>query len=147
VKRADDSVPFHAMMGMATRDLTVEDYGRLVALWEEAGLPHRPHGRDRRDRVARAIRESRSSYLAAMDGETLLGAVVATDDGRRGWINRLAVRPEVAAAEARLEARGIRIISCLIERDNDASPELFAALGYACWDGIVYHAKRLGPDA
>jgi ribosomal protein S18 acetylase RimI-like enzyme len=83
--------------------------------------------------------------------------VVATDDGRKGWINRLAVSPEarrggiakalVGAAEAVLAARGILIISCLIEGENEPSLGLFASLGYARQDDIVYHARRLDPEA
>jgi len=142
---------------MQIRELTIDDYDRLVGVWREAGLPYRPSGRDRHDRVAQEMADSRSAFLAAEEGGTILGVVVATHDGRKGWINRLAVVPHarrlgvaaslVAAAEERLAAQGLRIIACLIETENSASLSLFAALGYARLDGIVYHAKRLDPDA
>lgn len=51
------------------------------------------------------------------------------------------------AAEERLAAQGIRIIACLIERENEASLCLFGRLGYTRWDDIAYLAKRLDPDA
>ncbi len=144
-------------MRMEIRRLGISDYDRLTALWERAGLPYRPRGRDRRDRVAKELEGGRCAYLGAeRDGE-LVGAVVATDDGRKGWINRLAVSPEarrsgiakalVGAAEAVLAARGILIISCLIEGENEPSLGLFASLGYVRQDDIVYHARRLDPDA
>ncbi len=142
---------------MRIRDLTADDYDGLIAVWNAAGLPHRPGGRDRRDRVAREMADSRTAFLAAMEGEAIVGVVVATHDGRKGWINRLAVVPSarrrgvagalVAAAEERLTAQGIRILACLIETENDASLELFSRLGYLRADDIAYLAKRLDPDA
>jgi ribosomal protein S18 acetylase RimI-like enzyme len=142
---------------MQIRELTIDDYDRLIGVWREAGLPCRPSGRDRRDRVAQEMADSRSAFLAAEENGSILGVVVATHDGRKGWINRLAVVPHarrlgvaaslVAAAEERLAAQGLRIIACLIENENDASLALFATLGYARLDDIVYHAKRLDPDA
>jgi N-acetylglutamate synthase len=139
------------------RDLSIDDYDRIAALWEQAGLPFRPRGRDRRDRVEMEMAASRSVYLGAEHDGELVGVVVATDDGRKGWINRLAVKPTarrrgvaralVAAAEARLSARGILIIACLIELENVGSLELFADLGYVRADHIAYVAKRLDPDA
>jgi ribosomal protein S18 acetylase RimI-like enzyme len=142
---------------MQVRELTVDDYDQLIEVWKEAGLPYRPSGRDRRDRVAREMASPNSAFLAAEEKGVILGVVVATHDGRKGWINRLAVIPRarrrgiagslVAAAEEWLAEQGLLIIGCLIERENDASLSLFGQLGYARWDEIVYHAKRLDPDA
>jgi N-acetylglutamate synthase len=142
---------------MQIRELSPDDYERLLSLWQHAGLPHRPRGRDRRDRVEREMDDARSAFLGVEEGGVLMGAVLVTHDGRKGWINRLAVDPAVrregiatalvAASEQRLADQGIRIISCLIERDNEASLSLFARLGYARHDEIAYLAKRLDPDA
>ncbi len=139
------------------RNLTIQDYDPLVAVWREAGLPYRPRGRDRRDRVGREMVAGTSAFLGAEESGTLVGVVVATHDGRKGWINRLAVVPSarrggaaralVAAAERHLESQGLLIIACLVEADNDASLSLFSSLGYRRVDDIVYFAKRLDPDA
>jgi|GEM_PF-3309845 len=47
------------------RELTVNDYDALVALWKEAGLPFRPNGRDQRERIAREITGPCSIFLVA----------------------------------------------------------------------------------
>jgi ribosomal protein S18 acetylase RimI-like enzyme len=83
----------------------------------------------------------------------LVGAVIATHDSRKGWINRLAVDPEyrrrgygsrlVEAAEAHLRAQGLSIIAILIERGNDASFALFQGAGYLdAGSDIHYLTKR-----
>ncbi len=138
--------------GITIRDLRIEDYKDLIALWEKAGLPSRPRGRDSREEIRRQLAQPMVLYLAAeVDGQ-LVGAVLGTHDGRKGWINRLAVAPThrrlgigrrlVAEVEQRLEEQGIQIIACLIEDWNEASLEVFERLGYERHRDIYYLSKR-----
>jgi ribosomal protein S18 acetylase RimI-like enzyme len=138
------------------RDLKPEDYDELVALWEASGLPYRPLGRDRRDRMAREMEGDSAVFLAAEEDGALIGVVLGTHDGRKGWINRLAVHPEhrsrgigtalVAAVEAKLHERGIEIVTCLIERWNEGSAAFFERIGYVPHPDIAYYSKRRSPD-
>jgi GNAT superfamily N-acetyltransferase len=64
-----------------------------VRLWQESGLPYRPDGRDRRERIARELAGPCSTFLAAEEDSRLVGAVLGTQDGRKGWINRLVMAP------------------------------------------------------
>ena len=141
---------------MRIRDLEATDYDELVTLWEAAGLPYRPRGRDARDRIAREIEGGCSVFLAAEEGDELVGAVLGTHDGRKGWINRLAVRPEyhgrgigralTDAVERRLHEIGIEIVTCLIEDWNEGSMAFFERLGYLPHREIRYYSKRRSPD-
>ena len=92
-----------------------------------------------------------------LDGE-LIGVVVATHDGRKGWINRLAVDPDhrrrnhasrlVATAEAVLREQGIHVIAALVESDNLGSLALFRKMDYVETEsGIHYLTKRDSEDA
>jgi ribosomal protein S18 acetylase RimI-like enzyme len=137
---------------MEIRELSIEDYDSMIALWKEAGLSHRPEGRDSRKEVERQINEFGDLFLGAFEGGDLVGVIMGTDDGRKGWINRLAVLPGhqrqgvalelIPAIEAALKARKRRIISILIEPPNEASVALFEKAGYKTWDGMVYLSKR-----
>jgi ribosomal protein S18 acetylase RimI-like enzyme len=91
------------------------------------------------------------------DGK-LVGAVIATHDGRKGWINRLAVDPDyrrrgyagtlIEAAERVLREQGLRVIAALVESDNRASLALFRRLGYVDAGGDVHYlSKRESNDA
>ena len=141
---------------MRIRDLVPADYDTLVLLWEDAKLPYRPKGRDRREQIAREIAGPCSVFLAAEEDDELVGAVLGTHDGRKGWINRLVVSPGhrkrgigyalVAEVERRLEARGIEIVTCLIERWNDGSKKFFERIGFVEHDECSYYSKRKNPD-
>lgn len=145
------------MADIQYRELTGDELALLGPLWEASGLSHRPAGRDTIENLRSQRQGNASGFLGAFDGGTLIGAVVATHDGRRGWINRLAVYPHyrgkgiakklIAAAESALQRQGLRIIAALIEDDNVASRTLFAQAGYEFLPEILYYSKRESSDA
>ena len=128
------------------------DYDALVSLWERGGLPYRPDGRDARAAIAREIDGNASIFLAAESEGRLIGAVLGTHDGRKGWINRLVVAPErqregiaralVEAVVERLSERDIRIVTCLIEDWNRTSARFFESLGFVRHEEIAYYSRR-----
>ena len=137
---------------MKIRDLSLADYDALVLLWKRGGLPYRPHGRDAREKIGRELAGDSAVFLAAEIEGQLVGAVLGTHDGRKGWINRLVVAPEcrregiaralVDAVTERLAARGIHIVTCLIEDWNTASAEFFESLGFIRHEDIAYYSRR-----
>ena len=143
--------------GLEIREFRIEDYDRVMALWVEGGLPLKPQGRDSRENIAHQIGLSNVRFLVAEDGPggRVIGAVLATHDGRKGWINRLAVDLSVrrkgigaklvGAAESWLESQGMDILACLIEEDNAVSMAVFEKLGYKKHPEIIYFAKRKYP--
>lgn len=150
---SDDSKP----EGLMIRGFRIEDYDRVMELWAEGGLPLKPQGRDSRENIAKQIRQPNVLFLVADEGEgsRVIGTVMATHDGRKGWINRLAVdvalRKQgigarlVREAERRLAALGMDILACLIEDDNAVSMAVFEKLGYKKHPEIIYFAKRKYP--
>ncbi len=143
--------------GVTIRALGMGDYDAVLRLWAEAGLPFRPLGRDSPASMAVQLQRSTAFLLAAeLEGE-LVGVVLGTHDGRKGWINRLAVRPGlrrrgiarllVREVEARMAAAGLEVIAALIETANGASLTFFRELGYIHDDEIEYVSKRRSVDA
>jgi len=141
------------------RQLGMDEYDKLLALWQRAGLHSvRPRGRDSRASLARQLASGVQTILGVeVDGQ-LVGAVVATHDSRKGWINRLAVDSDhrrqahgarlIAAAEEVLREQGIHVIAALVESGNTASLALFRKTGYGEIDtGIHYLTKRDSDDA
>jgi ribosomal protein S18 acetylase RimI-like enzyme len=140
------------------RRLSLSDYERWMSVWQRAGLHSvRPNGRDSRAAFERQLAGGTHTVLGLERNGDLVAVVLVTHDGRKGWINRLAVVPEwrgrgyakrlVAEAELVLQAEGMTVIAALIEPGNEASLELFMALGYVETEGMHYLSRRDSPDA
>jgi ribosomal protein S18 acetylase RimI-like enzyme len=137
---------------MKIRSLTIADYDQIVALWKHAALPFKPLGRDRKGAVQAQMAADPDFFLGAFEEKRLVGAVVATSDGRKGWINRLAVDPDfrrlgvaeklILEAENVLHKHGIRMFCALIDDDNKVSKKLFKKCGYKEHRDIVYFRKK-----
>jgi ribosomal protein S18 acetylase RimI-like enzyme len=135
----------------------IDDYDRVMDLWAAGGLPLKPQGRDSRESIAKQIGFPHVRFLVARDGEggLVVGTVLATHDGRKGWINRLAVAAAlrrrgigarlIRAAEEWLASEGMDILAGLIEDGNVVSISVFEALGYKKHPEIIYFAKRKYP--
>lgn len=91
-------------------------------------------------------------FLGAEVEGKLVGVIVASSDGRKGYLNRIAVDPDyrgqgiaqrlTLAAEDVLRQEGIKIITLLVERDNIPSIQLAHKLGYVQHPDIIYFSKR-----
>lgn len=139
------------------RKLQPRDYDRIMSVWNEAGLSHRPEGRDSRENVTSEMMERPDFFIGAFDGGELIGTVLGTFDGRRGCVNRLAVvsgyrRSGVAQrlinlCEDELRKAGAKVIFCLIEERNLPSLALFQKMGYELHKNIHYLSKRDHPKS
>ena len=138
------------------RDMTMADYDAVTRVWMEAGLTYRPRGRDRREKMQVEMERDGALFVVAEAAGEVVGVVLGTHDGRRGWINRLAVKPAyqrrgvavrlVQAVEQRADALGIDIVAALIESDNAAALAFFRAIGYLHSSEVEYFSKRRSPD-
>lgn len=114
-------------------------------------------GRESEGAFRRQIARFPDLYLAATDGDRIVGVVLGSHDHRKGWINRVAVLPEyqrrgvaaslVTACDEAIRAGGIEIVSALVEQGNNASYALFEKLGYQSDVPVRYYRKLSHPDA
>ena len=143
-------------MEKTIRRLTIDDYEDMLRVWSVAGLPFKPNGRESRAMLAAEISRDHCAAFGVFDGARLVGLTLVNYDGRRGWINRLAVDPDyrglglatelIKMSEEFLSHFG-EVIACgLIEEMNSPSMELFARNGYTCMRSITYWSKRPRPD-
>jgi ribosomal protein S18 acetylase RimI-like enzyme len=138
------------------RTLSPNDYNAITEVWEKAGLPFKPFGRDSREDVQRQMAVDPEMWLGCFEDDKLVGVVIGTYETRKGWLNRLAVIPEfqgkgcakalVEEMERLLRARGLRIFAVLIEDGHDASLALFRKAGYEVHEKISYLRKRDSPE-
>ncbi len=144
-------------MAQEIKRLTVKDFDEIIRIWLEAGLPFKPRGRDSREMIAREMANPNCAFFALFLDEKMIGVVIANFDGRRGWINRLAIVPEhrgldlaaklIEASEEFLRSVGALVICALIEEINYPSISCFQSNGYNCEQEIKYFTKRPSRDA
>jgi N-acetylglutamate synthase len=137
---------------VSIRPLKEGELDAMRKMWRAAGLPYRPKGRDSLQNLEKQRRSAPGYFLGAFKGGRLIGVSLVTDDGRKGWINRLAVRPDeqrkgvatllVSESETILRRKGIRLLCTHIELGHDGSFALFKKLGYRVENEIVYLTKR-----
>jgi ribosomal protein S18 acetylase RimI-like enzyme len=146
------------------RPFRPDDTAAVVALWEACGLL-RPWNDPRRD-IARKVAEQPELFLVAEqpdqpeqpehdDERTVVGVGMAGYDGHRGWVNYLAVRPDLqgsglgrafmAEFERLLTERGCPKVNVQVREGNEQVLGFYASLGYAP-DRAVSLGKRLIAD-
>ncbi len=134
------------------RPLKASELQVMIGVWKASDLPYKPKGRDSLGNLRAQQRSDPELFLGAFRGTKMVGVVLASDDGRRAWINRLAVLPEarrlrvasalVDRAEQTMRKRGRRLFCVQIEADNDLSTQFFERAGYRHEHEIFYFTKR-----
>ena len=137
---------------MRIRSATVADAPQLIELWTAAGLKFRPE--DVPAELAAVLARDSDLVLVSEDAAGLTAAVFGTFDGRRGWVNRLATRPDLrgqghassvlAELELRLGAKGCQKVNLLVEPDNEQVTGFYRRYGYA-EDELIFMEKWLSP--
>ena len=132
--------------------LTETEIPEMIEVWKASGLPYKPRGRDSLKNLKAQRNHDPELFLGAFLGTKLVSVVLASDDGRRAWINRLAVIPEarglgaalalVRRAENIMRSRGRRLFCVQIEEGNDESIRFFQHAGYRLEHEIHYYTKR-----
>jgi ribosomal protein S18 acetylase RimI-like enzyme len=118
--------------------LTEEDVPAALALWQEAFGELKPE--DAPERLARTLRANPGLSVAARAQGRLVGSVIATTDGRRGFLYHVAVaapqrRRGIAAALVREAVRrllgaGLDVVHLRVEPGNAAARSLYRSLGF-----------------
>ena len=119
-------------------------------LWEASGL--RFDASAVRAELAGVLERDPLVLVEVDDDGVIVGSVFGTFDGRRGWVNRVAVAPArrgrgiatglLAGLERRLAAIGCPRVNLLVESDNAEVRAMYAKLGYQGHE-LIFMTKRL----
>lgn len=129
----------------------VEDRrAEVVALWRACGLVVSTGDPD--GDIDRKLSYQPELFLIALVEERLAGTVMAGYEGHRGWINYLAVDPELQnrgiarelmrAAEVKLRDLGCPKINLMVRGTNTEVVEFYERIGYGREDRVVM-SRRL----
>jgi ribosomal protein S18 acetylase RimI-like enzyme len=139
---------------LAIRQATDADVDAVLAFWREATVE--PSTTDDREGVLALLGFAPEALLLALDADQIVGTVVASWDGWRGAMYRLAVHPAcrrrgvasqlVTAAERMLRARGARRIHLIVLADEPPANAFWTAAGYAHQPRQRRYVKTLEAD-
>jgi ribosomal protein S18 acetylase RimI-like enzyme len=127
-------------MGTLIQEMTIQDYNEVRALWQESeGL--KLSEVDSKSSIVRFLERNPGLSFVARDDEQLVGAVLCGHDGRRGYIDQLAVHKShrrqgigkalVARCLYNLMRIGIRKWHLFVLEDNQDAIAFWKKLGWA----------------
>jgi len=127
-------------MAIEIREFAITDHDAAVALWRNAdGVTMRDA--DSREAIAAYLERNRGLSFVAVDDGRLVGAALCGTDGRRGYLNHVAVATDRRRAGigrrlaercfAELEARGIQKCHLMVVSTNDAAKAFWASAGWS----------------
>ena len=126
------------------RECRPEEAEALLALWQAAGTS--PSITDTIVDIQGVI-ESFASVLVAEADRRIVGSLIATFDGWRGNMYRIAVHPDyrrrgigralVKEGESRLVRQGVKRITALVEEKYPWATAFWSDVGYEIEPGIV----------
>lgn len=132
------------------REFKMEDHSEVVALWQVCGLQLGKS--DSRESIEKILQRDPDLFLVVEDGETIVGAVMGRFDGRRGWIQHLAVSPDYQSqglgrkllqeVEKRLQARGCEKVNLLVTLENASVQNFYQQVGYNGYE-LIFMEKWL----
>jgi ribosomal protein S18 acetylase RimI-like enzyme len=141
-------------MRMKISPYETADQDEVIALWTQCGLVV-PHNNPIRDIERKLLVNPEWFLVGKLDGK-VVSTCMAGYEGHRGWINYLAVSPELQGkglgrqimdhAESLLCESGCAKINLQIRATNQRVIRFYESLGYK-QDAVVSMGKRLDPDS
>ena len=138
---------------MVIRAYHKEDQEAVVDLWMKCGLVV-PHNNPISD-IERKLKVNPEWFLVGVIEDEVVATCMAGYEGHRGWINYLAVRPDLQSqgfgkqimdhAESLLTKAGCPKINLQIRSTNQKAIGFYESIGYKK-DRVVSMGKRLEPD-
>ncbi len=133
------------------RNARIGDYAALVKLWKANGIMIRLG--DDRDGIRTMLSHNpKLSFVAVRNGD-VIGAVLGSWDGRRGWLHHLAVEKGyrkagiatmlVTRAAKEMKSRGISMVKVEIYSRNTASKALFSKMGFKHYEKLLTYGKEI----
>jgi ribosomal protein S18 acetylase RimI-like enzyme len=127
-------------MNFVIQEMTIGDFDEVKALWQRSNGIELSNA-DTKESIARFLERNPGLSFVAHDGDRLVGAVLCGHDGRRGYIDHLAVsqshrcqgigRALVGRCLYNLVQIGIRKWHLFVIQDNQDAIEFWKKLGWA----------------
>jgi ribosomal protein S18 acetylase RimI-like enzyme len=138
---------------MEIRKMGIEDYRQAHDLWMSCPGMRLNDLDDSRDGLARFLERNPGTCFVAEEDDGLVGTILAGNDGRRGYIYHLAVRPGyrrrgigralVTSVLGALRSRNIAKVALVVFEGNADGNGFWERVGFTRRDDLVYRNRAL----
>ena len=151
-------------MSISIRQVKIEDYDRIFALWNSTEQSKRALNPvdDSREGIEKYLKRNPTTcFLAEVqdgtgDAPEVVGVILTGHDGRRALIHHMCVHPSfrregiasqlVQKAEEALRKEGINKIIGFVFKDNDVANSFWERQGYTLRTNLNYRNKSLNEN-
>lgn len=142
-------------MDVQIKEMTIDDFDEVHALWRETeGIVLTDI--DSRESIDRFLKRNPGFSYTARDGDMLAGVVLCSHDGRRGYIDHLAVRKSyrlqgigkalVIRCLYNLMRVGIRRWNLFVFEGNQGAIEFWKKIGWSPKLNMVMMSQPISAD-
>ena len=133
--------------------MDIEDYDEIISLWENTEGVGLSGSDDSKESIMKFIEKNPDTCFIAKNYDGIIGTIMAGNDGRRGHIYHLMVKPEyrkqgigkklLDKVEEGLRKEGITKSFLVVFRDNDIGNGFWEEVGYKTREDLFYKDKSL----
>ena len=138
---------------VSIRRMTPEDYDGALALWVACGGMGLRSVEDSRGGIEAFLRRNPDTCFVAETDASVVGTILAGNDGRRGYLYHVAVGADyryrgvgtelVRRAIRSLRRAGIQKTALVVNTDNLDGNEFWEHIGFTAREDIVYRNREL----
>lgn len=138
---------------MNIRKMTIDDYQKVYSLWMSCTGMGLNSLDDSKEGIQKFLERNPETCFVAENKTEILGAIMAGNDGRRGYIYHTSVNPEfqgkgigselATAAIKALERCGINKVALVVFGRNRAGNAFWEKQGFSARDDLVYRNKAI----
>ncbi len=138
---------------MNIRKMTIDDYDEIYNLWVSCAGMGLNNFDDSRDGIDKFINRNPDTCFVALIENKIVGAIMAGNDGRRGFIYHTAVSPRfrnqgigrklVDTAMLALKQCGINKVALVVFDKNIDGNAFWESLGFTVRNDLTYRNKVL----
>ncbi|MGN0427429.1 MAG: GNAT family N-acetyltransferase [Agathobacter sp.] len=137
---------------MKIRKMLIEDYEKVYELWMSCTGMGLNNLDDSKEGIEKFLNRNPDTCFVAQE-DTIIGVIMAGNDGRRGYIYHTAVHPEyrkrgiagqlVEKAMESLENLGIHKVALVVFDRNEVGNTFWEKQGFTVRNDLVYRNKAL----
>lgn len=138
---------------MKIRVMTIDDYEEVYTLWRSCAGMGLNDIDDSREGISKFLSRNPETCFVAEKGNEIIGAILGSYDGRRGYIYHTAVKSEernagvgtrlVDATIAALKEIGASKISLVVLQGNNGGNAFWEHLGFTLRSDLLHRNKAL----